>query len=750
MPNKFTAKISVLILLISLSFNLNGQLQFHRNDTIDVIKGVNNLDLAWFGGLNNAQFSKVDLNLNGIDDLVVFDRSDSKILTFINNGTPNQPDYTYNYYYERFFPAVQNWLLMRDYNLDGKVDIFCFANSGIKVYKNTSTISTRLSFELVTPLLKSDQYPGGLFNLYVPSTDIPAISDIDGDGDLDVLSFGVLGAYIEYHQNMSVENYGTADSLKYVLQNNCWGYFSESGSTTNKLKLYDSCYYNVPSPRSARHAGSTLLAFDNNNDNVADLLLGDVSFGNVVLATNGGAAPNMNSAMASQDTAFPSYNTSVDLTLFPGMFYEDVDNDNIKDLLCSPNTNILTENANSVWYYKNNGTNSLPNFNYVKNNFLQDETIELGEGSIPSFLDYNGNGLMDMVISSYGYFVRATNTYISKLSLYENTGTSTMPEFTFVTDDYQNISALNLGLSLHPTFADIDNDGDQDMLLGDSEGKLHILTNSAGAGNTAVFGLTLQNIIDSAGIQIDVGQFAAPQLYDYDNDNDFDLIIGEKNGIISYYKNIGTPALYKFKKITDSLGKVEIHEPWDTYGSSTGYSTPFFFKESGTTYMMSGGQQGEMYLYSNINPANPNAPFTLTDTIIAQGEIGLRTIPHVIDINNNGGMDFLVGSLRGGVSFFYSGQDYTDIEITETLTPTTINLYPNPAKELINISIQGDYADTPINYAIYNVIGKRLTSAILKTNTTTTLDLSDFKNGIYFINFSQGKNVVTKKFVVGR
>lgn len=751
MPNRFTAKISVLLLLSFITNNLNAQLQFHRNDTIDVIKGGNNLSLSWFGGLNNAQFSKVDLNLDGTDDLVVFDRSDSKILTFINNGTPNQPDYTYNYYYERFFPSTQNWFLMRDYNLDGKADIFCFTNSGIKVYQNTSTSMTGLSFELVSPLLKSDQYPGGLFNLYVPSTDIPAINDIDGDGDLDILSFGVLGAYIEYHQNMSVENYGTADSLNYVLQNNCWGYFSETGSLTNKLKLYDTCYYNVPNPRSARHAGSTILAFDNNNDNVADLLLGDVSFNNVVLATNGGTAPNMNSAMSSQDTAFPSYDTPVDLTLFPGIFYEDVDNDGVKDLLCSPNTNILTENAKSVWYYKNNGTNTLPNFSFVQDDFMQDETIELGEGSIPSFFDYNSDGLMDMVISSYGYFVRATNTYVSKLSLYENTGTSTMPEFTFVTDDYQNISALSLGLSLHPTFADIDNDGDQDMILGDSEGKLHLLSNTAGAGNTASFSLAIQNISDSAGNQIDVGQFAAPQLFDYDNDNDFDLIIGRKNGTVIYYENIGTSAAFVFKKITDSMGMVEIHEVWDTYGSSTGYSSPFFFEESGTRYMMSGGQQGEMYLYSNINPADPTATFTLTDTILAKGEVSLRTIPHVIDINNNGGMDFLVGGLRGGVSFFYSGQDYTNIDNTASkITKANINLFPNPANDIINIEVKSNYTNSVINYSIYNVMGEELTNSSLNNSALTSIDISNYKDGVYFIRFTQNRTINTKKFVIGR
>ena len=57
------------------------------------------------------------------------------------------------------------------------------------------------------------------------------------------------------------------------------------------------------------------------------------------------------------------------MQVFPGAFYEDVDNDNIKDLVVSPNSDNESENYNSVWYYKNYGTNTLPLFGHIQNDF---------------------------------------------------------------------------------------------------------------------------------------------------------------------------------------------------------------------------------------------------------------------------------------------------------------------------------------------------------------------------------------------
>ena len=72
------------------------QFTFSRCDTIDVIFQGITLKSPWAGGINAAQFSTIDLNHDGSEDLFIFDRTGNKILTYINNGT----EYIYDSDYE--------------------------------------------------------------------------------------------------------------------------------------------------------------------------------------------------------------------------------------------------------------------------------------------------------------------------------------------------------------------------------------------------------------------------------------------------------------------------------------------------------------------------------------------------------------------------------------------------------------------------------------------------------------------------
>jgi len=81
------------------------------------------------------QWSKVDLNLDGVEDLVAFDRQGGRWITFIaeNGNWVGKPEYA------SLLPAVKNWALFRDYNCDGKKDLFAYVLGGMGVWENTST-----------------------------------------------------------------------------------------------------------------------------------------------------------------------------------------------------------------------------------------------------------------------------------------------------------------------------------------------------------------------------------------------------------------------------------------------------------------------------------------------------------------------------------------------------------------------------------------------------------------------------------
>ena len=77
------------------------------------------------------------------------------------------------------------------------------SQANIKVYKNIGDASQGLQWQLAKELLYSD-YWGGQLNLYVSSSDIPAIVDVDNDGDIDVLTYHIGGERLQYHKNISI------------------------------------------------------------------------------------------------------------------------------------------------------------------------------------------------------------------------------------------------------------------------------------------------------------------------------------------------------------------------------------------------------------------------------------------------------------------------------------------------------------------------------------------------------------------
>src|ERR1035437_9465687 len=210
---------SFLFINLSVRF-CNAQSSFTYWDSIPVIQWGDTIAFPFAGGLNNPQFSSIDLNGDGIMDLFVFERSTNKVYTFINKGIAGKSSYVYAPQYRHCFPPHLNgWVLLRDYNCDGKNDIFTSLNNSFCVYRNDYSAIGGLQFTLVKSFSQNF--------CYIISADIPAVNDIDNDGDLDILTFNPPGTYMYYFKNLSKEIYGNCDSLQYVSQDSCWGSFAE-------------------------------------------------------------------------------------------------------------------------------------------------------------------------------------------------------------------------------------------------------------------------------------------------------------------------------------------------------------------------------------------------------------------------------------------------------------------------------------------------------------------------------------------
>jgi hypothetical protein len=95
------------------------------------------------------------------------------------------------------------------------------------------------------------------------------------------------------------------------------------------------------------------------------------------------------------------------------------------------------------------------------------------------------------------------------------------------------IPLIDVGYNAKPTFADIDNDGDFDVFIGEFLGTVKYYENT-GTVNHPIFEERIgeNNPLND----VDAGYFSSPTLIDIDNDNDLDAFIGREDDI-EYYEN---------------------------------------------------------------------------------------------------------------------------------------------------------------------------------------------------------------------
>jgi len=680
------------------------------------------LKLPWAGGLNNPVFSNIDLDLDGIPDLLIYEKAGKYVLPFLQKGAIGEQGWLYAPEYAQYFPQEQfNWLILKDFNCDGREDIFAGNSIGrIHCYKNTTPPGGPIQFTPFANPIKT-RYPF-FTDLSYTTTDLPAFEDVDGDGDLDFLTFGGISTTVEWHRNYAMENYNTCDTFDFRLEEDCWGQFSEN-QFNNNVTLGISCK-GITGNGKTMHAGSTILAFDGTGNGMKDLLIGDISYNTLVYLRNGGTPQA--AYMTAKDTTFPSYSVPLNLQVFPAAYYVDINQDGKRDLVVAPFPENASWNVGNVWYYENTQTDASPVFDFRTDSLLNGEMIDVGTDANVSVFDENGDGLPDMLIGNFSYKSAGGNDY-SALRLYHNTGTATMPVFTLADPDYLSLSSI-LGINIaavFPAVADLDADGDIDLIIGDREGKIHVFKNSAGQGNPCVFTPFALNYNS-----IDVGSFSTPQLVDFDEDGLSDMIVGKENGTLSYFRNQGGSDGFFFPTQADDgfWGNVDVQEQ-----CCTGYSVPCLFKDTLNTWQLwVGSEQGYIYQYAGVNDL-PGSVFTKTDSLIPG--IYKRGRMRVLraDINADGVPEIFTGTEAGGVHLYKKDMNMQSLHPVHKYS---FKLYPNPGKGLLNW--EGIPTNQSLSLRIYSITGQIVDSAELKPGTNTYRS-SIISPGTYIVELSGEK-----------
>ncbi len=744
------------IAIFSFGVQTETNAQFGQT-TFEVTQNGKKLKHAFAGGLSTPQFSEADLNQDGKQDLVVFDRVGYQVLPFLNMGTAGKADYQYAPEFVSSFPPLIEWVLLRDYDGDGIMDLFGYWDAGfldaMMVYKgfyvnkklNFKRVKLSGYFENVISFKPDGTQPA--VNLYVTGQDIPDINDIDGDGDLDIVTFANGGGRMELYKNFSVEKGWKRDSFVYLLTDNCWGKMYESGlskavtlsSSADKCASFKTSQI---ADRDALHAGSTVLTYDMDNDGDKEVLLGDISFKNINLVINGG---NKNAAFfTSQVNNFPAESsTPVDLDIFPASFMLDLNNDGKRDYIAAPNNSNSSEDQNTGWFYENVGTNQAPKFAFRQKNFLSEDMVDLGSYSTPTIGDLTGDGLEDLVVGVGNRYVSPTTTE-ARLVFYKNVGIQGSPKFELVDDNWLNFKDYSNSTFLFtPHLGDLDSDGDLDLLVGEYNGKLFYAQNTAGKGNSAVFATTKPEYLG-----IDAGQQSAPCIVDLNNDGLNDLVIGERNGKFRFYPNTGTVGSPKFeidyKKAPNIAEFGQVQTMPSTY--ITGYAQPSIIKLKDKFLLISGSELGNIYQfegdYKNLSGKFKESKMIPNFT----NSGGVYNVLAFSTFNNKtDNYKVISGNQRGGLTaytlnFTSAG---TSVSAKNTIETLDVLVYPNPSTSQLNIRLPEQ--NKSYNIQIINSLGQ-----VVKIQQSMiadfAIDINDLANGLYFLKINNGTQAAVLRF----
>ncbi len=697
----------------------------------------------WTGGFDACQFGEIDLDEDNKMDLLVFDRRGNRLSAFLNRGEINEINFEFAPQLTGLFPELFEWAVFIDYDFDGLTDIFTYSPgwAGIRVFRNQG--GSPPQFKLVVyPYLTSFQ-GGGYVNILATNADYPAIYDVDGDGDLDMLNFWALGTFIELHLNQSIEKYGHADSLDFVKSDFCWGRVAENEE--NNLLYLDSCLFDKPAIAAIdgnRHRGATMLMEDFDANGLPDLLLADVDYPGLTLLKNGGSVQT--AVIVEQDTAFPSGDVPVHLFSMPVANFADVNNDGLHDLLVSPfdpNPEV-SENSQSIWLYLREPVVGPASYRLETKSFLQEQSIDLGSGAYPVVVDLDQDGHTDLVCGNYGKYIRSWYTantlhseYKSGIHFFRTIFREGVRQLEIVNQDLAGLSSLGL-LGLFPAFSDLNSDGFMDMLVGNELGTLFYVTQNEDHN---------WNLITTAFQDIDVGEWSTPQLFDVDEDGVTDLLIGSKNGKISYYKGRIFNGFIEFDFVTDFFGGVNVT---DFSLSYDGFSVPCFFTDKqGQIRLVTGSEQGKLFLFDQIsdnltgNFREVNDWQLIIGTQHQQIDPGMRSAAGVGNLLDNEALQLIVGNFSGGLNLMNADLAVSPGQVEHL--DSSLQLSPNPFQEKVEITWGADLPEL-LNLALIDFQGRVVEETTIRQGT---LNLGHLVRGIYLMKVSSQGKYVTRKMI---
>ncbi|MEO1263737.1 MAG: T9SS type A sorting domain-containing protein [Bacteroidota bacterium] len=354
---------------------------------------------------------------------------------------------------------------------------------------------------------------------------------------------------------------------------------------------------------------------------------------------------------------------------------------------------------------------------------------------IPSMVDIDDDGDLDMFVANYDQV-----TFEYSLKFVENIGTPDSPDFTgqpLVDNPFgASLQVLDSTYAVMLDFADLDNDGDQDLLMsgygGNEEGALVFFEN-LGTASQPDFGAPVTNPF---GFQ-PTYYTAFISLVDIDNDGDFDLFATEYYANVQFYENVGTPESASFDSPVENpfnvnssfgltysfidLADLDGDGDQDLIRTDLGYfATNFRYQE-------------------NIGTAEMPDFGPIQDTPFGVEPAATLLIPHAADMDSDGDQDIYFAS----ANVFYAQfnllyyENISPVTTNDLLKQSSLVLGPNPTTDYLSLQSEIIHENAPVELVLINVKGELIERQSLQSTGNFIQwekNMKEYPAGTYFIH----------------
>jgi hypothetical protein len=563
------------------------------------------IEAPFLGGFNLPRPQLVDIDGDGDLDLFVQENRDD--LKFFERR-----DGHWHWRTDRWQGVtVGEWYRFADLDGDGDQDLIAEEPIGyIRAYRNDGT--AQVARMTAVPDSLRDITGAAIF---ADPQNILNVVDIDCNGRPD-LFLGRVAGHVDRYE---AEGVAASGLPIFRLLEDHWQGIEVLGPIPGDTAQFLG--------RPSRHGANTLAFGDVDADGDLDLFWGDFFEAGLLLIRNEGSCPTP--WLQGEHEQFPRGDRLV-TTGYNAPATGDVDGNGTLDLVMGviggayqpnhsavENLYLVLQDAPGVWRTASRRLIGM---------------IDVGSESSPALADLDGDGDLDLLV---GNKIEPDTDTTASVTWFENVGGTDAPAF-------QERGSLGIGGTFHlsPAVADLDGDGLPDLVAGTWQDRVRWWRNVGRVGAPA-FALA-----DTALVTLTRGSNTMPTLADLDGDGDLDMIVGEASGQLNLYRNDGSPSSPQFVLASDEFGWIDVGRR----------AAPLLvdLDGDGVLDLLIGSQDGTVRRWRQR--AGTEIAFEeVAGPLVAISD--LYSTPAVGDLDGDGSPDLLVGGAGGGIRWFQPAPD---------------------------------------------------------------------------------------------